>query len=308
LARKIIIDCDPGIDDAAALCMALFAESLDVVAVTAVEGNVTYDRANTNLQTIIEQLDPPKIPRLGMASPNKSSSYQPATHIHGMDGLGDAGLAKVTHHHSHPSEKILLDKIRSHPGEISILCLGPLTNIASVLKRDPDISTSIREVIMMGGSVSAGGNITPTAEFNMYCDPHSAAQVFESDIPKALVPLDVTQRIGLTLDFLDNLPGEWDRRGALLRKILPSLYRAYHNELGQESINLHDAVAVLWVLMPDLFESIVMAGKVETIGEHTRGATIFDRRNQRQWHRNVEVVIDVDVNTAIGAMQRILNK
>ena len=307
MARKIIIDCDPGIDDAAALCMALFAPALDVVAVTAVEGNVTHDLANANVQTIIEQLDPPKIPRIGMATPNESIGYRPATHIHGNDGLGDAGLNSVAHHQSHPSEKIILDELRSHPGEISILCLGPLTNVARVLKRDPEICNSIREVIMMGGSVSAGGNITPTAEFNMYCDPDSAAEVFRSDVPKALVPLDVTQRIGFTLDFLDNLPGEWDRRGALLRKILPCLYRSYHHELGQESINLHDAVAVLWVLMPNLFESTVMAGKVETAGEHTRGATVFDQRNQRQWHRNVEVVIDVDVNAAIGAMQRILN-
>jgi purine nucleosidase len=148
---------------------------------------------------------------------------------------------------------------------------------------------------MTGGSVLGIGNVTPAAEFNMYYDPEAAQQVFRSPTTKTLIPLDVTSQIVFSLDFLDELPGQTTRAGALLRKIVPYAFRAYRRELGLEGICLHDAVALVSAIHPELFETREMAGDVETRGELTTGATIFDRRPMVRWRTTLEVATDVDV-------------
>lgn len=129
MTRKVIIDCDPGIDDAVALSMALFDPRLDVVAVTAVAGNVAADQASRNVQAIIEQLDPPRYPRLGAATAADVSPATDARYVHGDDGLGNAGFAVSRLQHQHPSEKVICDALRSDPNQVSLICLGPLTNV-----------------------------------------------------------------------------------------------------------------------------------------------------------------------------------
>src|SRR5688500_4515515 len=136
MARKVIIDCDPGIDDAVALTMALFDPRLEVVAVTAVEGNVNADQASRNVQSIIERLDPPRMPRIGVASPSENTSSPFAYHIHGKDGLGNIGLDGSELVRQHPADKLICDEVKAAPGEVTVLCLGPLTNMARALARD----------------------------------------------------------------------------------------------------------------------------------------------------------------------------
>jgi purine nucleosidase len=294
MTRKVIIDCDPGIDDAVALCMALFDTRINVAAVTAVAGNVPADQASRNVQAIIERIDPPRYPRLGAASDPELSPGSNASYMHGEDGLGNAGIVVSRLHHQHPSEKIICDEVRADPNRVTLLCLGPLTNVARAFQRDPELPTLIDRIVMMGGCVNGMGNVTPAAESNMHFDPDSARAVFRSPVAKTLVPLDVTRAIHFTMSFLDELPAEETRVGAFLRKILQFRYLAYHQRLGQESIHLHDAVALLAVLQPDHFAFEEMAGDVETRGELTVGATIFDRRRNRQWRPNMEVAMTVD--------------
>ncbi len=295
MPRKVIIDCDPGIDDAVALCLALFDPRLEVVAITATGGNVSAEQANRNVQAIIEQLDPPRFPRIGVASPADHSSLADARIIHGRDGLGNAGFVVSELHHQHPSEKIICDEIRADPDNVAIIALGPLTNVARAFRRDPELPTMVNRLIMMGGSVGGIGNITATAEFNIYCDPPSAREVFRSMSTKTLIPLDVTSQVQFGLDFLDELPGESTRAGAFLRRVLPYLFRAYHQVLAQEVVHLHDAVAVAAALHSELFVTEEMAGDVETSGELTAGATVFDRREKPKWRPNMEVAVEVDV-------------
>ena len=176
MARKVIIDCDPGIDDAVALCLALFEPRLEIIAITATAGNVLAEQASRNVQAVVEQLDPPRFPRLGAAN----DGYIPAADarlIHGADGLGNAEFRVSQLHHPHPSEKLICDAVRSAPDEVTIIALGPLTNIAGAFQRDPELVSMVDRIIMMGGSVSCKGNVTPAAEFNMYCDPISAGSV-----------------------------------------------------------------------------------------------------------------------------------
>ena len=294
MARKILIDCDPGIDDAVAVCLTLFDPRLDVLAITATAGNVDAHQASRNVQTLIEQLDPPRWPRLGTAPFHDRSRSVDARKIHGPDGLGNAGLAVSELHHQHPSDKVIGDVIRAVPNEVTILALGPLTNLARAFSRDPDLPTMVDRIVMAGGSVNGIGNVTPAAEFNMYFDSEAARAVFRSPTTKTLVPLDVTNRIVMTFDMVSQLPSEETRAGTVLGKVVPYAFRAYRQELGLEGIHLQDAVAVQAILQPELFETVEMAGDVETSGDLTRGVTVFDRRSPREWGINMEVATDVD--------------
>jgi inosine-uridine nucleoside N-ribohydrolase len=160
----------------------------------------------------------------------------------------------------------------------------------------------VHRIVIMGGTVSGPGNVTPAAEFNMYCDPESARSVLLSHSTKTLIPLDVTNQVVLNYDLFNKLPDESTRVGRFLRQILPPVFRAYRREFGLEGIHVHDLVALLAVTDPDLFTTEEMAGDVETMGDLTSGATVFDRRRVPAWRHNVEVATAVDaegVNTQI---------
>ncbi len=294
MPKKVILDIDPGIDDAMALCMGLFDPRLEVVAITAVGGNVAPALATRNVQAILEQLDPPRLPRIGAASAPDEGLPVDARHLYGVDGLGDTGLAVAELRSQHPSEKIICDEVRAAPEEVTIIALGPLTNIARAFHRDPDLPSLVGRIVMMGGTVSGPGNITPAAEFNIYCDPQSARAVFRSRTTKTLVSLDVTNRVVLTFDFLKQLPDEATRVGRLLRRIVPPAFRAFRQESGLEGIHVHDCVALLAATDPELFETQEMAGDVEIRGDLTLGATVFDRRRVPAWRCNMEVAVDLD--------------
>jgi inosine-uridine nucleoside N-ribohydrolase len=304
MARKVIIDCDPGIDDAVALCLALFDPRVDVVAVTAVAGNIPAEQASRNVQAIVDQLDPPRFPRIGTAMSVDDVPAVDGSSLHGADGLGNAGYEVARLHQQHPSDKLICDEVRAAPDEVSVLCLGPLTNVAKALKRDPEMANLVSRIIVVGGSVSVGGNVTPAAEFNMYGDPPSARTVFRSLTTKSLIPLDVTQQVPFMMSLLDEIPGEETRAGKMLRKILPYSFRAHHQELGLESVRLHGVVGLLAVLQPELFELRYMAGDVETRGTLTKGATIFDRRPKSLWRVNMEVAMELDAAAARDCIVR----
>ena len=293
MARKVILDVDPGIDDAVAIAMALFDPRLDVVAITATGGNISPDQATKNVQAIVEQLDPPRWPRIGAAAKDQLLTTD-SRHIFGADGLGNADFPCAELHNIHPSEKVIYDEVRAAPEEITIVALGPLTNLARAIQRDPSLPAQIGGLVMMGGTVTGPGNVTPAAEFNMYCDPAAARLVFRSPTTKTLIPLDVTSRLVFSYDFLQQLPAENTRAGKFLHKILPHAYRTHRQVLGLEGIHLHDAVALTAVTNPELFETTDMAGDVETSGELTLGATVFDRRNLREWRANMDVACEMD--------------
>jgi len=307
MARKVILDVDPGIDDAMAICLALMDPELDVVALTAVGGNVSAAQATRNVQAIVEQLDPPRWPRLGAASNPDAGLAVDRRNLYGSDGLGGTGFVVAERQHLLPSEKVICDQIRDAPHEVTLVALGPLTNIARAFVRDPELPTLVGRIVIMGGTIAGPGNITPAAEFNMYCDPASAQAVFRSPSTKTLVPLDVTNRIELSYDLFNKLPDESTRVGKLLRTLLPPAFRGYRQQFGLEGIHVHDTVTLMAVMYPDLFTTKPMAGDVETQGELTLGATIFDRRRAPAWRHNMEVVTDMHKDAVVEAILRGLN-
>ena len=179
-----------------------------------------------------------------------------------------------------------------------------LTNIAAAFQRDPGLATIVGHLIITGGTVTAPGNVTPAAEFNMYCNPAAARTVFRSPVTKTLIPLDVTSRVVMTYDLFDQLPEESSKTGAFLREILPSAFRAFRQHLGCEGIYVQDAVAMVAALHPELFQSEAMVGDVETSGNLTTGATIFDRRQIPCGQPNMEVVHDIDSNAVMDCIMR----
>ncbi len=307
MPKKVILDVDPGIDDALALCMALFDPQLEVVAVTAVGGNVPPQVATRNVQAIVEQLDPPRLPRIGAASSPEHGLPVDSRYRCGVDGLGDAGLEVAELRTPHPSEKIICDEVRASPESVTIVALGPLTNIARAFQRDPDLPSLVGRIVMAGGAVAGPGNITPAAEFNVFCDPESARTVFRSKTTKTLIPLDVSNRLVLGFDFLGQVPEETTRVGRLVRKILLPAFRAYRQESGLEGIHVHDSVTMTAVTNPELFVTQEMAGDVEVRGELTIGATVFDRRRVPAWRHNMEVAVEMDVHKVAQQIIRSLS-
>jgi inosine-uridine nucleoside N-ribohydrolase len=308
MGRKIILDVDPGIDDAMVIAMALSNPELEVVAITAVGGNVAPAQATRNVQAIIEQLDPSRWPRLGAASEPDCRLAVDRRSLYGSDGLGGTGFVVAERQHLLPSEKVICDQVRDAPHLVTIVSLGPLTNVARAFIRDPELPALVGRIVIMGGTVSGPGNISPAAEFNMYCDAASAQTVFRSPSTKTLVPLDVTNRVELSYDLFNRLPDESTRVGRLMRLLLPAAFRGYRQQFGLEGIHVHDTVTLMALLCPELFTMKSMAGDVETQGELTLGATVFDRRRVPAWRHNMEVAIDIQKDAVIEAILRELNR
>jgi inosine-uridine nucleoside N-ribohydrolase len=290
-----------------ALCLALADPSLEVVAVTATGGTVSPEQSTANVQAIVEQLDPPRWPRLGTASRDQILRAD-GRHLFGANGLCGAHFEVAKRHHQHSSVKVICDEVRSSPGDVTIVATGPLTNIASALQQQPDLALMIGHLIMIGGTLGGPGNFTAAAEFNVYCDAEAARAVFHSSVTKTLIPIDLTSRVVLSFDLLEKIPDGDSRSGELLRRILPGAYRAYRQHMGVEGIHLHDAVALIAALQPELFTTERIYGDVETDGSITYGATVFDRRRNPDGRPNMDVAVDMDTSAVTDCIVRRLTR
>ncbi len=307
MGRKVVLDCDPGIDDSVALALALFDPRLEVLAVTACAGTVDALQSTRNLQSIVERLDPPRMPRLGAATdPEHGAAVGNGTILHGEDGLGNAHWEPASRQHVMLSEKLLSDQLRANPGEVTVICTGPLTNVSRALKRDPTLASLIDRLIIAGGSVTGVGDVTAAAEFNMHFDPVSAQAVFQSATTISLIPLEVSNRLTFGWELVDQLPEKYTRVGSVLQAVVPHFFRANRQHLGQESVALQAVLPILMLVEPMLLEFEEMAGGVETVGELTRGMTVFDRRTSRQGRSNMEVACQIDIDAARDAFYNTL--
>ena len=251
---------------------------------------------------LVERLDPPKIPRIGAAlNPEHGAAVSNGTLLHGDDGLGNSDWVPVSRQHSMPSDKLIADSLRANPGEITIVCTGPLTGFAKALSRDPALVPMIDRVVIAGGTVTGVGDVTPAAEFNMHFDPVSARSVFHSATTKSLIPLELSSQLSFGWELVERLPPGYTKVGAVLNEIVPHYCRATRQQLGRETVSLQAVLPILLLVEPMLFSWEEMAGDVETGGELSRGATIFDRRMPRQWRTNMEVADSLDVDAALDA-------
>lgn len=307
MGRKIILDCDPGIDDALAICLALSDPRLEVLAITACAGTVDADQATTNVHTLVERLDPPLMPRIGAAlNPGPGCAVSDGSDLHGERGLGSAQWAPVSRQHCIPSDKLIIDQVRANPEQVTIVCTGPLTGLAHALNRDPAIAGMIDRVILTGGSVANIGNVTPSAEFNMHFDPVGARAVLRSQTTKLLLPLEVTNRLEFGWEFVERLPSRSTRVGELMQEIVPHYFRTTRQRLGRETVAFQSLMPLVLLNDSSLFSFQPMAGDLELTGELTRGTTVFDRRLPQVWRNNMEVAVDLDLDSAFDEIYQLL--
>lgn len=311
MPRKLIIDADPGIGDALAITLALLDPNLDVVGITPTAGCTSGENASLNVQVLVSLLDPPLWPRTGWADGHPSSSAMlggPNPQIlNGASGLGDLEVFVAEPHQRHESAKMLIDLVRSYPHELTLLTLGPLTNVELAQERHPDLLSELSEVVILGGSVGAGGDVTASAEFNVYAAPEAARTILNSPATKTLVPYDTSQKVTLTYAHYARLNvDDRTRVGRILERTLPYAFRAYHEHLGVEGIPLPEVVALASIVHPRLFHRRSMSVDVETQGELTRGMTVFDRRRRSPASANIDVLSEVDAQGILDYITRTL--
>jgi purine nucleosidase len=297
MRKKIIIDCDVGVDDALALILAFHSPELEVKAVTGVNGNVPLPLVFQNIRRVLSLIQPSKKPAIakGADRPLRGNTLH-AHSVHGKDGLGEARIdVKPGEEWWQESASHAADLIpglaRHFPDEITLIAIGPLTNVALGLQRDFEGMMKLAEVVVMGGAVRVRGNVTPSAEFNIFTDPLAAQIVFESGLPIRLVPLDVTHQVYLTPHLIEKTiipvtnPFSQFLIEATGYNVTSRLFQR-----GRESIYLHDPLAVGIVVDPSLVRAESVSVQVDSReGEHF-GQTLEVAKNGQ----NVAVCLEVD--------------
>jgi purine nucleosidase len=279
MPRKIIIDTDPGQDDAVAILLAAASpEELQIEAIVAVAGNVGLAQNAKNALKVVELSGRTDIPVYAGCSRPIRRQLVTAEHVHGETGLDGPDLPepKIRLQTQHGVD-FLIDKLRAVPaGEITLCTLGPLTNIAMALVKAPDIAPRIKQIVMMAGGYFEAGNITPAAEFNVYVDPEAADIVLRSDVPIVMIPLDVTHGVLSTRRRLDAIKAIGNKAGAAVDAMLSFSEAFDQNKYGREGAPLHDPCVIAYLLKPELFKGREINVTIETASELTLGMTVAD--------------------------------
>ncbi len=271
---RVIIDTDPGVDDALALLLAMRSPELKIEAITAVAGNVPLELTLPNALRMVEVAGRTDIPVAAGARAPLARRLVTASYAHGENGLGGAVFPEPKlKPAAQPAAALIRDIVRKYPGEVSLVPVGPMTNIATALNLDPDLPGLIPGITLMGGSLS-GGNITPAAEFNVYVDPEAARIVFQSGIPITMVGLDATRKTSLTEDHVRTLEAAQNPVSQAAAKIGRKALE-HNRQMGfLVGPNMHDSLAVATFLDPSLVTLKDYYVDVETTGELTAGETL----------------------------------
>jgi purine nucleosidase len=293
--QRFIVDTDPGADDAIALMMALRHAGVQVDAITTVAGNVPVEQATANALYIAELCGAEVPVYQGMDRPMLRQPPD-ARHVHGQDGLGDLDRQPPR---GHPQPEHAVDALIRHalaaPGQITLVALGPLTNVALALRREPALATALRRLVLMGGAVNALGNVTPSAEFNIWADPEAANIVFHAGAPVTMAGWELTSGdMLLGVEEIDRLRSH-DSPLAVFAvdcyRQVRKLYEAFH---GQPVMGLPDPIVMAVAIDPGLCRTEFLYVTVETTSELTRGETVVDRRGVLGQPPNIQVCFDPD--------------
>jgi purine nucleosidase len=297
--RKIIIDTDPGQDDALALMTAFGArDQLSVLGVTCVAGNVPLELTSVNALKICELSGFFHVPVFkGSPSPLKRKLIT-AEHVHGKTGLDGTELSVERKEIELTSaiDFIIECSEKYRDDKITICALGPLTNIAKVLKENPRVTESIEEIVLMGGGFFEGGNITPAAEFNIYVDPEAAKIVLESGVKITMLPLDVTHKTLVQRDFLEKLRKSGKNSAIEAAKLLDFFERYDVEKYGSKGGPLHDPNVIVYLLNPTIYSGKLVNVEIEVNSELTRGMTVVDWWNVTNRKPNAYYINDVKYN------------
>ena len=304
MPRKVILIGDPGIDTAFAIAVALSDPGLEVIGLLPCAGNVSAQRATANVQLLVDRLDPPKWPRTASALPIEYE--QDGTALHGPDGLGGLNLPIMERHQQLPADKVLVELLQAYPREVSILCLGPATTLATTLTRAPELAGLANQIVMIGGTWKEPGNAGPVTEFHFALDPESMRSCLQAGLHPLILPLDVTRRLILSPSELLELPNSGSRTCQFLRQIVPYGIRASSHLYGIEGFHLKDLLAVAAVSLPGSVTAIEARVDIETRGELTRGMMVVDRR-RGAGPVNARIGVDVAIGEIRQYIERVLS-
>ncbi|MBW5826147.1 pyrimidine-specific ribonucleoside hydrolase RihA [Yersinia kristensenii] len=295
MSRSIIIDCDPGHDDAIALILALASPELNVQAVTTCAGNQTPDKTLRNALRILTLLERQDIPVAGGALKPLLRELIIADNVHGESGLDGPSLPDPSFAPQAENAVELMARIlRDSPHPVTLVATGPLTNVALLLTGHGALAAKIDRIVIMGGAVMLG-NWTPAAEFNIFVDPEAADRVFKSGIPITMAGLDVTHQAQVMDADIDRIC-QLDNPIAEVVAGLLDFFMLYHRQerWGFQGAPLHDPCTIAWLLAPELFTSIERWVGIETRGEYTQGMTVVDYYQLTGNKPNAEVLMDID--------------
>ncbi len=292
--RPVILDVDPGHDDAVALMLACGHPGLDLLAVTTVAGNVTIEKTTRKVLRILSLVGCDHVPVGAGASGPLKRPLHTAEDIHGKSGLD--GPEEIPDAAFGPDERdavaLISDTLKASPEPVTLVPVGPLTNIALLLREHPDLKDRVARISLMGGSIGLG-NTTPAAEFNIYVDPEAAREVFESGLPITMSGLDVTHQAGASPDEREQLRAT-GKVGGVVAGFLDFFAATYERVFGFDAPPLHDPVAVAAVLEPGLLKTRPMRVDVECESDLTRGETVCDFYGVTGKKPNAEVGVELD--------------
>ncbi len=296
-ARKIIIDTDPGQDDAVAILLALASpEDLDVLGITAVAGNVPLDLTSKNALIVCELAGKVDVPVYAGCDRPMARELVTAEHVHGKSGLDGPNLPdpEMTLSDGHAVDFIIETLRKEDPRTVTLCPLGPLTNIATAFQRAPDVIERVQQIVLMGGAYFEVGNITPTAEFNIYVDPQAADIVFKSGIDIVVIPLDVTHKALVTQPRNDAFRALGNAAGIAVAEMTDFFERFDKEKYGSTGAPLHDPCVTAYLIKPELFSGRHINVEIETQSPLTMGMTVADWWGVTDRPPNATFIGDVD--------------
>lgn len=292
---RIIIDTDPGVDDALTFLLALASPEIKLEALTTVHGNTNVENTTRNALAVLELLNASHIP---VAKGTALSLHMPVhvsgDAVHGLSGIGNSNLPEPI---SKPVDQhaidYLIERVLAEPGEITLFPIGPMTNVALAIRKEPRFAKAVKELVIMGGAIRSGGNITPAAEFNIHADPHAAHIVFHSGIPITLIPLDVTYKCLLLPEDVERLSKISSPISRFVRDAI-SIYMDFYKQYeGFNGCALHDPLTLAVILAPELFSFENHYVDVDTSSGISTGKTLADFMKVSKKPANMKVALDV---------------
>jgi non-specific riboncleoside hydrolase len=288
--HQVIIDTDPGIDDAVALAVALFHEEIDVKLITCVSGNVSLEKTTLNTLRLLEYFCKTDIPVAAGASEPLVKEPEYADDIHGNSGLDgfkfpEISMKTIPYHGVNAMKEIL----NNATSPITLVPIGPLTNIALLFTMYPECKSKIDRIILMGGSANRG-NTTPYAEFNIYVDPEAADKVFRSNVPIVMCGCDIGDKAVITFEMFQQM-----KQMNKISKMLCNLFESYRGGSLTEGLKMYDLCAIAYLLVPEMFKTTESFVGVELNGTYTKGSTNVDLLHRLGKAPNAKVLTDIDV-------------
>ncbi|HZG34437.1 MAG TPA: nucleoside hydrolase [Gaiellaceae bacterium] len=294
MSTRLLLDCDPGHDDAIALLLALASPEVDLLGVTTVHGNQTVEKTTENALRVLELVGRTDVPVARGADRPLVRELQVAAHVHGESGLDGPELPAAT---ARPIDQHAVDFLLEHvDDDVVLVPTGPLTNVALALER----GLRAQRIVLMGGAI-AEGNMTPAAEFNIWADPEAAQRVFASGLPVTMIGLDVTHRALLTPEWAERFRAA-GRVGTFVAELVEFFKRYHERTYGWDGAPIHDAVALAQAFQPGLVRTEHVNVEIEVESELCRGRTVVDRWRRTERPANADVGVDVDADGFFGLL------